>query len=201
LGNSGNLTVTGVGVGLTATTTGNLVLGNLSLSGNMNLTAQGSASITTGANVNVFGTATLTSPLTVLSQNGTSVGFSAKPPLGGGANGAIGNFVLNASRFNPSGLAAANNTQIDGGLAAGQLASGRDGGLAGFRNVVPTRFVVQPVEAPAPVGVPTGYHTSEERGPDGPSFRLIYPKVNLGQAYYVGALGGDDGQSAEAQAK
>jgi mucin-19 len=201
LGNTGNLTVTGVGVGLTATTTGNLELGNLSLSGNMNLTAQGSATIATGANVTVLGTASLTSPLSVLEQNGTSIGFSAKPPAGSGANGAVGIFVLNAARFNPSGLAAVNNTQIDSGLAAGQLASGRDGGLVGFRNVVPSRFVVQPVEAPAPAGVPTRYYTADERGPDGPSFRFIYPKVNLGQAYYVGALSGDDAQAATTEAK
>jgi mucin-19 len=201
LGNTGNLTVTGVGVGLTATTTGNLELGNLSLSGNMNLTAQGSATIATGANVTVLGTASLTSPLSVLEQNGNSVGFSAKPPASSGANGAVGIFVLNAARFNPSGLAAVNNTQIDSGLAAGQLASGRDGGLVGFRNVVPSRFVVQPVEAPAPAGVPTRYYTADERGPDGPSFRFIYPKVNLGQAYYVGALSGDDVQAATAEAK
>jgi hypothetical protein len=201
LGNTGNLTVTGVGVGLTATTTGNLELGNLSLSGNMNLTAQGSATIATGANVSVLGTASLTSPLSVLEQNGTSIGFSAKPPAGSGANGSVGIFVLNAARFNPSGLAAANNTQIDSGLAAGQLASGRDGGLAGFRNVVPSRFVVQPVEAPAPAGVPTRYYTADERGPDGPSFRFIYPKVNLGQAYYVGALSGDDAGVEETDSK
>jgi filamentous hemagglutinin family protein len=201
LGNTGNLTVTGVGVGLTATTTGNLELGNLSLSGNMNLTAQGSATIATGANVTVLGTASLTSPLSVLEQNGNSIGFSAKPPAGSGANGAVGIFVLNAARFNPSGLAAVNNTQIDSGLAAGQLASGRDGGLVGFRNVVPSRFVVQPVEAPAPAGVPTRYYTADERGPDGPSFRFIYPKVNLGQAYYVGALSGDDAQAATTEAK
>jgi hypothetical protein len=25
---------------------------------------------------------------------------------------------------------------------------------------------------------------------------MIYPKVNLGQAYYVGALGGDDAKAA-----
>ena len=201
LGNTGNLTVTGVGVGLTATTTGNLELGNLSLSGNMNLTAQGSATIATGANVTVLGTASLTSPLSVLEQNGTSIGFSAKPPAGSGANGAVGIFVLNAARFNPSGLAAVNNTQIDSGLAAGQLASGRDGGLAGFRNVVPSRFVVLPVEAPAPAGVPTRYYTADERGPDGPSYRFIYPKVNLGQAYYVGALRGDDAGVEETAAK
>ena len=197
LGNTGNLTVTGVGVGLTATTTGNLELGNLSLSGNMNLTAEGSATIATGANVTVLGTATLTSPESVLNQVGTSIGFAVKPPPGGG----VGIFVLNAARFNPSGLAAVNNTQIDSGLAAGQLASGRDGGLAGFRNVVPTRFVVQPVEAPAPAGVPTRYYTADERGPDGPSFRFIYPKVNLGQAYYVGALRGDEAQAAGVEAK
>ena len=201
LGNTGNLTVTGVGVGLTATTTGNLELGNLSLSGNMNLTAQGSATIAAGANVSVLGTASLTSPLSVLEQNGNSIGFSAKPPAGSGANGAVGIFVLNAARFNPSGLAAVNNTQIDSGLASGQLASGRDGGLAGFRNVVPTRFVVQPVEAPAPAGVPTRYYTADERGPDGPSYRFIYPKVNLGQAYYVGALSGDDAGVEETASK
>ena len=42
----------------------------------------------------------------------------------------------------------------------------------------------------------TGYYTSEEQPTGTPSFRYVYPKVNLGKAYYVGALGGDDAKAA-----
>lgn len=42
----------------------------------------------------------------------------------------------------------------------------------------------------------TGYYTSEEQPTGTPSFRYVYPKVNLGQAYYVGALAGDDAKAA-----
>ena len=42
----------------------------------------------------------------------------------------------------------------------------------------------------------TGYYTSEEQPTGTPSFRYVYPKVNLGQAYYVGALRGDDAKAA-----
>jgi mucin-19 len=200
LNNTGNLTVTGTGVDLNVSTLGNAAVGNLALSGNLNMNVQGSASIITGATANVAGTATLVSPLSILQQNGSSLGFADKP-RGSGAGGSVGDFVLGASRFNPSSLASTNNSRIDAGLAAGQLASGRDVGVVGFRDAVPTRFVVQPVEAPAPAGLTMRYHTGEQRGPEGISFRLIYPKVNLGQAYYVGALGGDDASVEEAEAK
>ena len=33
-----------------------------------------------------------------------------------------------------------------------------------------------------------GYYTSENQSSGLPSFRYVYPKVNLGKAYYVGAL-------------
>jgi hypothetical protein len=42
----------------------------------------------------------------------------------------------------------------------------------------------------------TGYTTSEDQPSGTPSFRYVYPKVNLGKAYYVGALRGDDAKAA-----
>ena len=200
LSNTGNLTVTGTGVDLNVTTLGNAAVGNLALSGNLNMNVQGSASIITGASATVGGTATLVSPLSVLQQNGTSLGFADKP-RGSGAGGSVGDFVLGATRFNPSSFSSTNNTRIDTGLASGQLASVRGAGLAGFEGVVPKGYVVTRPDAPAPDATSQGYFTGGERGVSGSAFRVIYPKVNLGKAYYVGALGGDEASLEEAEAK
>ena len=200
LSNTGNLTVTGTGVDLNVTTLGNAAVGNLALSGNLNMNVQGSASIITGASATVGGTATLVSPLSVLQQNGTSLGFADKPRVSG-AGGSVGDFVLGATRFNPSSFSSTNNTRIDTGLASGQLASVRGAGLAGFEGVVPKGYVVTRPDAPAPDATSQGYFTGGERGVSGSAFRVIYPKVNLGKAYYVGALGGDEASLEEAEAK
>jgi mucin-19 len=200
LNNTGNLTVTGTGVDLNVSTLGNAAVGNLALSGNLNMNVQGSASIITGATANVAGTATLVSPLSILQQNGSSLGFADKP-RGSGAGGSVGDFVLGATRFNPSSFSSTNNTRIDAGLASGQLVSVRGAGLAGFEGVVPKGYVVTRPDAPAPDASSQGYFTGGERGVSGSAFRVIYPKVNLGKAYYVGALGGDDASVEEAEAK
>ena len=200
LSNTGNLTVTGTGVDLNVTTLGNAAVGNLTLTGNLNMNVQGSASIITGATATVGGTATLVSPLSILQQNGSSLGFADKP-RGGSSGGSVGDFVLGATRFNPSSFSSTNNTRIDTGLASGQLASVRGAGLAGFEGVVPKGYVVTRPDAPAPDATSQGYFTGGERGVSGSAFRVIYPKVNLGKAYYVGALGGDDAGVEEAEAK
>jgi hypothetical protein len=170
-------------------------VGNLALTGNLNMNVQGSASIITGATATVGGTATLVSPLSILQQNGSSLGFADKP-RGSGAGGSVGDFVLGASRFNPSSLSSSNNSRIDAGLASGQLVSVRGAGTDGYEGVVPKGYVVRRPDAPAPDATSQGYFTGGERGVSGTAFRMIYPKVNLGQAYYVGALGGDDAKAA-----
>jgi len=195
LSNTGNLTVTGTGVDLNVTTLGNAAVGNLTLTGNLNMNVQGSASIITGATATVGGTATLVSPLSILQQNGSSLGFAAKPS-GASSGGSVGDFVLGASRFNPSSFSSTNNTSIDTGLASGQLVSVRGVGGNGFEGVVPKGYVVSRPDAPAPESTARGYHTGDERGIKGGAFRVIYPKVNLGKAYYVGALRGDDAKAA-----
>jgi hypothetical protein len=200
LSNTGNLTVTGTGVHLNVTTLGNAAVGNLTLSGNLNMNVQGSASIINGAIATVGGTATLVSPLSVLQQNGSSLGFAAKPS-GASSGGSVGDFVLGASRFNPSSLSSTNNSRIDAGLGSGQLASVRVAGLAGFEGVVPKGYVVSRPDAPAPETAARGYHTGDERGIKGGAFRVIYPKVNLGQAYFVGTPGDAEASVEEAEAK
>ena len=195
LNNTGNLTVTGSGVDLNVTTLGNAAVGNLALTGNLNMNVQGSASIITGATANVAGTATLVSPLSILQQNGSSLGFADKP-RGAGAGGSVGDFVLGASRFNPSSLASTNNSRIDAGLASGQLVSVRGAGADGYEGVVPKGYVVRRPDTPAPDATARGYHTGDEREIKGGSFRVIYPKVNLGQAYFVGTLVDDDAKAA-----
>jgi hypothetical protein len=188
LSNTGNLTVTGTGVDLNVTTLGNAAVGNLALSGNLNMNVEGFASIITGATANVTGTATLVSPNSVLEKNGNSLGFADKP-RGGSSGGSVGDFVLGATRFNPSSFSSSNNSRIDTGLASGQLASVRGVGLAGFEGVVPKGYVVSRPDAPAPESTARGYHTGDEREIKGGAFRVIYPKVNLGQAYFVGTPG------------
>jgi filamentous hemagglutinin family protein len=206
LNNTGNLTITGTGVDLNITTLGNAAVGNLTLTGNLNMNVQGSASIITGATATVGGTATLVSPLSVLQQNGNSLGFAAKPS-GASSGGSVGDFVLGASRFNPSSLSSTNNSRIDAGLGSGQLASVRVAGGNAFEGVVPKGYVVSRPDAPAPEAAARGYHTGDEREIKGGAFRVIYPKVNLGQAYFVGAprdaeasaAGGETTETVEAK--
>jgi hypothetical protein len=93
------------------------------------------------------------------------------------------------------------------GLASGQLVSVRGVGLAGFEGVVPKGYVVSRPDAPAPESTARGYHTGDEREIKGGAFRVIYPKVNLGQAYFVGAprdaeapaTGGETTETVEAK--
>jgi filamentous hemagglutinin family protein len=200
LNNTGNLTVTGTGVDLNVTTLGNAAVGNLTLTGNLNMNVEGFASIVTGATANVAGTATLVSPNSVLEKNGNSLGFADKPRVPS-SGGTVGNFVLGATRFNPSSISSTNNTGIDTGLASGQLVSVRGAGLAGFEGVVPKGYVVSRPDAPAPESTARGYHTGDERGIKGGAFRVIYPKVNLGQAYFVGTPRDAEASAEEAEAK
>ncbi|MCF7710006.1 MAG: hypothetical protein K9M83_02435 [Opitutales bacterium] len=198
LNNTGDLTVTGTGVNLNVSTLGNAAVGNLTLSGNLNMNVEGSAEIMTGASASVAGLASLISPNSVLQKNGNSLGFAAK---GSGSSGLL-DFLLNASKFNPAGTSAANNANINSSLSVGGVSPVSTFTPSNLRSVVPNTFIVQPVEAPAPIvdGAPipvaNRYYTASERGTDGPTYRYVYPKVNLGQAYYVGALRGDDAKAA-----
>jgi filamentous hemagglutinin family protein len=198
LNNTGDLTVTGTGVDLNVSTLGNAAVGNLTLSGNLNMNVEGSAEIMTGASASVAGLASLISPNSVLQKNGNSLGFAAK---GSGSSGLL-DFLLNASKFNPSASSAANNGTLGSSLSAGAVSPVSTFTPSNLRSVVPNTFIIQPVEAPAPIvdgaPLPTNnrYYTASERGTDGPTYRYVYPKVNLGQAYYVGALRGDDAKAA-----
>jgi hypothetical protein len=198
LNNTGDLTVTGTGVDLNVSTLGNAAVGNLTLSGNLNMNVEGSAEIMTGASASVAGLASLISPNSVLQKNGNSLGFAAK---GTGSSGLL-DFLLNASKFNPSASSAANNGTLGSSLSAGAVSPVSTFTPSNLRSVVPNTFIIQPVEAPAPIvdgaPLPTNnrYYTASERGTDGPTYRYVYPKVNLGQAYYVGALRGDDAKAA-----
>ena len=198
LNNTGDLTVTGTGVDLNVSTLGNAAVGNLTLSGNLNMNVEGTAEIMTGASASVAGLASLISPNSVLQKNGNSLGFAAK---GTGSSGLL-DFLLNASKFNPSASSAANNGTLGSSLSAGAVSPVSTFTPSNLRSVVPNTFIIQPVEAPAPIvdgaPLPTNnrYYTASERGTDGPTYRYVYPKVNLGQAYYVGALRGDDAKAA-----
>ena len=192
LNNTGNLTVTGIGVDLNVTTLGNAAVGNLTLTGNLNMNVEGFASIITGATANVSGTATLVSPNSVLQQNGNSLGFADKPRTSGNG-GSVGTFVLNAARFNLPAPGTGAGALVEGALAVGELAAPRGLVTTGFEGSVPKTYVIRRPEAPAPTGLGNGYFTSVDRGLGESGFRVIYPKVNLGQAYYVGARGVEAG--------
>ena len=192
LNNTGNLTVTGTGVDLNVTTLGNAAVGNLTLTGNLNMNVEGFASIVTGATANVAGTATLVSPNSVLEKNGNSLGFADKPRVPS-SGGSVGTFVLNAARFNLPAPGTGTSALVEGALAVGELAAPRGHVTPGFEGSVPKAFVIRRPEAPAPTGLGNGYFTSVDRGLGEGGFRVIYPKVNLGQAYYVGAQAAEAG--------
>jgi hypothetical protein len=192
LSNTGNLTVTGTGVDLNVTTLGNAAVGNLTLTGNLNMNVEGLASIIAGATANVSGTATLVSPNSVLQKNGNSLGFADKPRVPS-SGGSVGTFVLNAARFNLPAPGTGTSALVDGALASSELAAPRGLVTPGFENSVPKAFVIRRSDAPAPTGAGNGYFTSDDRGLGEGGFRVIYPKVNLGQAYYVGAQAAEAG--------
>ena len=199
LNNTGNLTVTGTGVDLNVTTLGNAAVGNLTLTGNLNMNVEGFASIVTGATANVGGMATLVSPNSVLQQNGNSLGFADKPRVPS-SGGNVGTFVLNAARFNMPAPGTGAGALVEGTLAVGELTTPRGLATTGFEGSVPKAYVIRRPEAPAPTGLGNGYFTSVDRGLGEGGFRVIYPKVNLGPAYYVGARGAEAGVE-EAAAK
>ena len=192
LSNTGNLTVTGTGVDLNVTTLGNAAVGNLALTGNLNMNVEGFASIITGATANVTGTASLVSPNSVLEKNGNSLGFADKPRVPS-SGGSVGTFVLNAARFNLPAPGTGTSALVEGALAVGELTAPRGLVTAGFEGSVPKAYVIRRPEAPAPTGLGNGYFTSVDRGLGEGGFRVIYPKVNLGQAYYVGAQAAEAG--------
>jgi filamentous hemagglutinin family protein len=192
LNNTGNLTVTGSGVDLNVTTLGNAAVGNLTLSGNLNMNVEGFVSIVNGATTNVAGTATLVSPNSVLEKNGNSLGFADKPRVPS-SGGSVGTFVLNAARFNLPAPGTGTSALVEGALAVGELAAPRGLVTAGFEGSVPKAYVIRRPEAPVPTGAGNGYFTSVDRGLGEGGFRVIYPKVNLGQAYYVGAQAAEAG--------
>jgi hypothetical protein len=82
---------------------------------------------------------------------------------------------------------------VEGALAVGELTAPRGLVTAGFEGSVPKAYVIRRPEAPAPTGLGNGYFTSVDRGLGEGGFRVIYPKVNLGQAYYVGAQAAEAG--------
>jgi hypothetical protein len=192
LSNTGNLTVTGTGVDLNVTTLGNAAVGNLALTGNLNMNVEGFASIITGATANVTGTATLVSPNSVLEKNGNSLGFADKPRVPS-SGGSVGTFVLNAARFNLPAPGTGTSALVEGALAVGELTAPRGLVTPGFEGSVPKAYVIRRPDAPAPTGLGNGYFTSVDRGLGEGGFRVIYPKVNLGQAYYVGAQAAEAG--------
>lgn len=119
-------------------------------------------------------------------------------------------------RITPGQTTTASITRKDDGTNNFLLGASKIAGIGGFKSFdssdfkypLPKTFLLGSVGAvkqgePATLTTGeigarpvTGYYTSEEQPTGTTSFRYVYPKVNLGQAYYVGALSGDDVQAA-----
>ena len=119
-------------------------------------------------------------------------------------------------RITPGQTTTASITRKDDGTNNFLLGASRIAGIGGFKSLdssdfkypLPKTFLLGSVGAvkqgePATLTTGeigarpvTGYYTSEEQPTGTPSFRYVYPKVNLGQAYYVGALGGAEATAA-----
>ena len=119
-------------------------------------------------------------------------------------------------RITPGQTTTASITRKDDGTNNFLLGASKIAGIGGFRSFessdfkypLPKTFLLGSAGAvkegePATLNTGeigarpvTGYYTSEEQPTGATSFRYVYPKVNLGKAYYVGALGGDDAKAA-----
>ncbi|TSA34779.1 MAG: S-layer family protein, partial [Opitutales bacterium] len=119
-------------------------------------------------------------------------------------------------RITPGQATTASITRKDDGTNNFLLGASKIAGIGGFKSFdssdfkypLPKTFLLGSADAvkqgePATLTTGeigarpvTGYYTSEEQPTGTTSFRYVYPKVNLGQAYYVGALGGDDAKAA-----
>ena len=155
--------------------------------------------VTTGSIVGRFADAFAGQAKTVTVVSGSLLGADA------------GNYVLTPGQTTFADIIAQNKeieNFILGATKLGDVGIYKDWGLPQFRYPVPKTFIVRPVDAAAPTETTTGdsnaagpaakvrYFTGDEKSVDGTGFRYVYPKVNLGKAYYVGALRGDDAKAA-----
>ena len=155
--------------------------------------------VTTGSIVGRFADAFAGQAKTVTVVSGSLLGADA------------GNYVLTPGQTTFADIIAQNKeieNFILGATRLGDVGIYKDWGLPQFRYPVPKTFIVRPVDAAAPTETTTGdsnaagpaakvrYFTGDEKSVDGTGFRYVYPKVNLGKAYYVGALRGDDAKAA-----
>jgi hypothetical protein len=179
---------------------GNTNLGNLSVSGNLSITANGSVQIASGATIIVNGAATLVSPRSTLNLTGGTISVTtiAEQP----SRNELPYFLLNATRLagvllTPVSPAPVNQA-VNNETASRTVAAAEDTVVffESFRYVVPETYAVfdQEVALPDPSGqgaVTLGggalrYHTAEPEVQGFARFRYLYPRVNLGEAYYVG---------------
>ena len=154
-------------------------------------------------------------------QVSSLTGAFADAELGTGKTVTITTGVLTGAdainyRITPGQTTTASITRKDDGTNNFLLGASRIAGIGGFKSLdssdfkypLPKTFLLGSVGAvkqgePATLTTGeigarpvTGYYTSEEQPTGTTSFRYVYPKVNLGQAYYVGALGGAEATAA-----
>ena len=200
LTSGGNLSVAGAASTVVTSSSGNTNLGNLSVSGNLSITANGSVQIASGATIIVNGAATLVSPRSTLNLTGGTISVTtiAEQP----SRNELPYFLLNATRLagvllTPVSPAPVNQA-VNNETASRTVAAAEDTVVffESFRYVVPETYAVfdQEVALPDPSGqgaVTLGggalrYHTAEPEVQGFARFRYLYPRVNLGEAYYVG---------------
>ena len=155
--------------------------------------------VTTGSILGTFADALAGQSKTVTVVSGSLLGTDA------------GNYILTPGQTTFADIIAQNKeieNFILGATKLGDVGIYKDWGLPQFRYPVPKTFIVRPVDAAAPTETTTGdsnaagpaakvrYFTGDEKNVDGTGFRYVYPKVNLGKAYYVGALRGDEATAA-----
>ena len=154
-------------------------------------------------------------------QVSSLAGTFADPELGTGKTVTITTGVLTGAdavnyRITPGQTTTASITRKDDGTNNFLLGASKIAGIGGFKSFdssdfkypLPKTFLLGSAGAvkqgePATLTTGeigarpvTGYFTSEEQPTGTPSFRYVYPKVNLGKAYYVGALRGDEATAA-----
>jgi len=154
-------------------------------------------------------------------QVSSLAGTFADAELGTGKTVTITTGVLTGAdavnyRITPGQTTTASITRKDDGMNNFLLGASKIAGIGGFKSMdssdfkypLPKTFLLGSagaVKEGEPVTLTTGeigarpvtgYYTSEEQPTGATSFRYVYPKVNLGKAYYVGALGGDDAKAA-----
>ena len=196
---TGDLTVSGSAVDLTTNSGGDLTFGSTSVSGDLNSNTGGMVKTLPCAVLQVDGDASLKTPNGTFTIDGS--GNVVTPVTDITTNNQVVDFVLRASTyvvnvFDTIKSAGDGALTTDSGLQILPTATSSVS-LQDFRYVVPETFsildsgVLLPEKStagsPGLSGESLRYFTGDSTIRENTRFRYIYPRVNLGVAYYVGS--------------